>query len=56
MGMLTESAMLTQLKKAQGETNQRLSNLVTAQQRTNELIEWLGGVIQAGITEMRAGT
>jgi hypothetical protein len=37
--------MLTQLKKAQGETNQRLEQLVAAQERTNQLLEWLGKLI-----------
>ena len=46
MGIGTESAMLNQLKKAQGETNDRLDQLVAAQQRTNRLLEWLGQVVE----------
>jgi hypothetical protein len=45
MGMLTESNILNQLKKAQGETNDRLDVLIREQQRTNQLIEWLGGLL-----------
>jgi hypothetical protein len=35
---LTESAMFNQLKKAQGETNDRLDALIRAQQETNRLL------------------
>jgi hypothetical protein len=45
MGALTETQIVTQLKKAQGETNQRLDQLLAAQQRTNQLLEWVGGLI-----------
>ena len=45
MGVGTESAMLDQLKKAQGETNQRLEQLLAAQQRTNQLLERLEHVL-----------
>lgn len=41
MGLGTDSAMLLQMKKAQGETNDRLDRLVVAQQRTNLLLEAL---------------
>lgn len=41
MGLGTESATLVQLKKAQGETNDRLDALVEAQKKTNELLERL---------------
>jgi hypothetical protein len=47
MGMITESNILNQLKKAQGETNERLDHLIAAQERTNQLLEWLGGLLQA---------
>ena len=35
-----------ELKKAQGETNLRLDRLVAEQQRTNQLLEWLGQVLK----------
>lgn len=38
MGIGTDSAMLNQLKKAQGETNDRLERLLAEQQRTNQLL------------------
>ncbi len=38
MGLGTDSAMLVQLKKAQGETNDRLERLLAEQQRTNQLL------------------
>ena len=41
MGIGTESAMLNQMKKAQGESNDRLDRLVAAQQKTNLLLESL---------------
>jgi hypothetical protein len=47
MGIGTESATLNQLKKAQGETNDRLDALVAQQKRTNELLEWLGAMLEA---------
>jgi hypothetical protein len=47
MGLGTESATLAQLKKAQGETNERLDTLIVEQKRTNELLEWLGAIMQA---------
>lgn len=43
MGMMTESAILQQSKKAQGETNQRLDALIAEQQKTNAL---LGQIVQ----------
>ena len=33
--------IVNQLKKAQGETNQRLDRLIAEQQSTNELLAWL---------------
>ena len=41
MGIGTESAILQQAKKAQGETNDRLEKLIAEQQRTNSLLEAL---------------
>jgi tRNA A22 N-methylase len=41
MGMGTEAMIVNQLKKAQGETNQRLDHLIATQQHTNELRAWL---------------
>lgn len=38
MGLGTESAMLNPLKKAQGETNERLDRVVATQQETNRLL------------------
>ena len=39
----------TDLKVADGsgETNERLDRLIAEQQRTNELLEWLGAIIGA---------
>jgi hypothetical protein len=42
-----DAGMFNQLKKGQGETNERLDKLIAAQERTNQLLEWLGGLIQA---------
>jgi len=33
-----ETAMFTQMKKGQGETNDRLEKLLAEQQRTNQLL------------------
>jgi hypothetical protein len=46
MGIVKENEILSQAKKAQGETNTRLDALLAEQKRTNELLEWLGTVIQ----------
>jgi hypothetical protein len=43
MGLGTESAMLKQLKKAQGETNDRLDRLLQAVLETNRLLAELVG-------------
>lgn len=40
MGAMTETMLLDQAKKAQGETNARLDRLILAQERTNQLLEW----------------
>ena len=42
MGSVVEQNMVNQLKKGQGETNQRLEAILTELQRTNQLLEWLG--------------
>jgi hypothetical protein len=42
--------MLNQLRKAQADTNDRLDALVTAQERTNELLVILLDLIQAAIS------
>ena len=44
MGALTEGQIVTQAKKGQGETNQRLDAILREQQRTNQLLELLAGV------------
>jgi hypothetical protein len=36
-----------QLASSSGETNERLDRLIAEQQRTNQLLEWLGGLITA---------
>ena len=41
MGMMSEAQIVNQLKKSQGETNQRLDTLIAEQRRTNELLAWL---------------
>lgn len=46
MGMMTEGQIRDQLKKGQGETNQRLDALLAAQQRTNELLAELLQVLR----------
>jgi hypothetical protein len=47
MGIATETLIVNQSKKGQGETNDRLDALLTEQMRTNELLLWLGQVLQA---------
>jgi hypothetical protein len=47
MGMMTESAILQQSKKAQGETNQRLEALLAEQQKTNALLGQLVQLLSA---------
>jgi len=47
MGLGTDSAMLVQLKKAQGETNDRLERLLAEQQRTNQLLASLIEAMQS---------
>lgn len=51
MGMGTELNILNQLKKAQGETNERLDAIHAEQQRTNRLLEQ----ILAAVTKATAG-
>jgi hypothetical protein len=45
MGAVTEAQIATQLRKRQGETNDRLDALIREQQPTNQLLEWLGQVM-----------
>jgi hypothetical protein len=47
MGVVTETHIIGQLKKGQGETNERLDRLIVEQHRTNELLEWLGQILAA---------
>ena len=48
MGIGTESAILTQSKKAQGETNERLDRLIGAVEHNSELLEELVKYLSAG--------
>ncbi len=41
MGLIAETNVLQQLKKGQGETNQRLDVLAAEVRRTNQLLEHL---------------
>jgi len=43
--VLTEEGIARQLANSLRETNERLDRLLAEQQRTNELLEWLGRVI-----------
>lgn len=45
MSRVIDRGIYLQLKKAQGETNERLEELVAAQKRTNQLLEWVGGLL-----------
>jgi hypothetical protein len=54
MGIGTESATLNQLKKAQGETNERLEALIAEQKRTNELLSWLVQALQHSLQSPQA--
>ena len=54
MGLGTESALLVQAKKGQGETNDRLDALETQIERTNQLLEWVGGLLAAQNTRSEA--
>jgi hypothetical protein len=47
MGLGTDAAILNQLKKSQGETNERLEKLLAEQQRTNQLLASLLDAMQA---------
>jgi len=42
--VLTEEGIARQLANSLRETNERLDRLIAAQERTNELLEWLGSV------------
>lgn len=52
---LTDVSVFNQLKRGQGETNERIDRLVAAQERTNQLLEWLGSVIAAGLAQSDDG-
>jgi hypothetical protein len=39
-----------QRKKGQGETNDRLDQLYGEQQRTNQLLEWIGLMVHVQLT------
>jgi hypothetical protein len=43
--VLTEEGIARQLANSLRETNDRLDRLIAEQQRTNELLEWLGNAI-----------
>jgi hypothetical protein len=43
--VLTEEGIARQLATSLRETNGRLDRLIAEQQRTNELLEWLGNAI-----------
>lgn len=45
MAMIGEKNIHDQLKKGQGETNERLDKLIAAQERTNQLLEWVGQLV-----------
>ncbi len=45
MGTIAEKNIHDQLKKGQGETNDRLDKLIAAQERTNQLLEWVGQLV-----------
>jgi hypothetical protein len=47
MGVMTESAILNQARKAQSETNARLDALVVAQWETNRLLATLVQMLSA---------
>jgi len=47
MGVGTESGILNQAKKGQGETNERLDALLSEQRRTNKLLEQLVRMLAA---------
>jgi septal ring factor EnvC (AmiA/AmiB activator) len=47
MGLGTDSAILNQARKAQGETNDRLDQLLAEQQRTNQLLATLIEAMQS---------
>lgn len=47
MGMMTEGQIRDQLKKGQGETNQRLDALLLEQQKTNALLSQVVALLSA---------
>jgi hypothetical protein len=46
MGMLTETQILNQLKKGQGETNAHLEALRVEQQRTNQWLAHIAALLE----------
>ena len=46
MGIGMESVIVNQLKKGQGETNERIERLIAEQQRTNQLLELVANALQ----------
>ena len=54
MGIGMESGIISQSKKGQSETNDRLDALLAEQKRTNQLLEWVGGML-AGQTAATPG-
>ncbi len=49
MGLIAETNIFNQLKKGQGETNQRLDDLIAAQHETNRLLSALLSVLQSQV-------
>ena len=43
--VLTEEGIARQFARSLRETNERLDRLIAEQQRTNELLEWLGSLL-----------
>ena len=48
MGALTESTILSQAKKGQGETNARLEAMIAEQRQTNVLLARIAQALEAG--------
>ncbi|MET7982534.1 hypothetical protein [Streptomyces sp. NPDC005281] len=55
VGVMGDSAILKQGKKAQGETNARLDALLEEQRRTNQLLAQLLMAVQDGTGQQAAG-
>lgn len=50
MSRLIDSGILSQLKKAQGETNERLDQLIGEQMRVTDLLERLVALLEKPAT------